>query len=395
MKKLAILIVIVLCLTACGFEQNAEDRYSFETLGKSEVKQPKEVAVWISYIELKSILTGNDEQVYRDNLKGIFENLSTLSADTVYLQVRPFADSIYPSDIYPKSSLVSSDTGAAFVFDPLKIFIDVAKESGVGVYAWINPFRLSSGSYGNSDFIAKLAEKDMVLNCESGKMLDPSSADTAKLIADGAGEVCNKYDVLGVIFDDYFYPADFTVDKSSYDKYCESGGSLSQADWRCSNVNNVLAATHTAVAGAGKQFGISPAASIGRNKDSYGLDIAGICSKDGYIDFISPQIYFGFNNQAMPFSDVLAQWAKAVGEMKCIISVAAYKTGTVDKFAGSGSGEWQTSFDILARQYEAIESNNVCSGIALYRYGSLFTPDESVSSFAVIERENLKNSILG
>ena len=127
-----------------------------------------------------------------------------------------------------------------------------------------------------------------------------------------------------------------------------------------SNVNNVLAASNRR-GGSRKNSWDKPAASIGRNKDSYGLDIAGICSKDGYIDFISPQIYFGFNNQAMPFSDVLAQWAKAVGEMKCIISVAAYKTGTVDKFAGSGSGEWQTSFDILARQYEAIESNNVCS----------------------------------
>lgn len=401
MKKKAtialLFLLVAASLSSCAqgsVHDDGQDFYSFELLGTAS--QPKEfqTAVWISYIDYKPMLTGKTAEQYSDNLDIMFDNLISIGTNTIYFQVRPFSDSLYPSEYYPKSYLVSGDFSEDFEFDPFKILLEKAKQNGVEVYAWINPYRLSSGNYGNPDLTAYFTEKNLAMTSGSLIMLDPASDEVIELIVNGAREVCENYDIAGVIFDDYYYPADFSVDAESYK---QSGSSESQAQWRRNNVSELIRRMYDAVHGAGKLFGISPAGVIARNRDSYGLDVELFCRERGYIDFISPQIYYGFENQSMAFLSALKAWGALVEdtEIDCVVSLAAYKAGSYDRYAGSGDGEWQTNFDILSRQYAEISGNQCFAGMALFRYGSLFAPNESVSTFAVLERENLKQSILG
>lgn len=398
MKKLLLLAVaIILMLSGCNKAEllNGQDIYSYDVLGAISVPEKKTVAVYISYLDLSDKLTGKSEEEYTENISQMQTNMQSLGINTAYFHVRPFCDSLYPSKLFPKSYYVSGDYSKEFTFDPLEIFIASAAQKGIDVYAWINPYRLSGGGISNAEAVSSFSEKGLVLKNGEAAYLDPNSSEVQALIADGAKEVCSNYNVKGIIFDDYFYPSDMASDLEKYNEYRLAGGTLTQRDYRIAAVSSLLKAVHKAASECGKEFGISPAGSIERNADSYGLDVNEVCLSEGYIDFISPQIYFGFNNQSMPFEKVLDQWQRAAeaGNKRLIISLAAYKAGSFDTYAGSGSDEWQKSFDILAKQSEA--AFDICEGIALFRYDSIFEPAEAVSSFAVIERSNLKNTLDG
>lgn len=136
---------------------------------------------------------------------------------------------------------------------------------------------------------------------------DPASASVRSLIVSGVEELVRGYDIAGVLFDDYFYPttsAEF--DAESYSDYTAGAGMLSLAQFRLQNVSTLIAQTYAAVKKAdnGVLFAVSPDASISRNLSRHYADVKTWCSEAGYIDAIVPQIYFGFENQTMPFAAV-------------------------------------------------------------------------------------------
>ena len=55
------------------------------------------------------------------------------------LQIRPNADSMYPSDYYPASEYVTGDYGNDFSYDPVEILVGLAHNAGLSIHAWINP----------------------------------------------------------------------------------------------------------------------------------------------------------------------------------------------------------------------------------------------------------------
>lgn len=76
-------------------------------------------------------------------------------------------------------------------------------------------------------------------------------------------EIAQKYTVDGIHFDDYFYPeVDNSNESRWFDKpeYDASGSSLSIAQWRRENVNELIRGVYHAVKEArpSAQFGISP-----------------------------------------------------------------------------------------------------------------------------------------
>lgn len=393
---LPVLLLLALTLTACqSAVPMGQDPYAFAALGRAKAPRTpdKTVAVWVSYLDYKPMLTGKTEQQFRDACEQMLDNMAPLSVNTVYFQVRPFSDSLYPSAFFPRSAFAPG-SGSEFAFDPLAVLLELAGARNIAVWAWINPYRITSGSYGDAGFLAQWEKEGAVLVSGALKMLDPANEQAVSLIAEGAGEVCRNYAVEGVIFDDYFYPADRKADAESYARYTSGGGTLPQAAWRCENVAEMVRAVSANVRAAGKLFAISPAGSIPRNRDSYGLDIEALC-REGLLDAVSPQIYYGYQNQAMPYESTLKSWLELCEQTQtpCVVSLAAYKSGRYDTYARAGSGEWQTSFDILARQYKDAAAEAGCAGIALFRYGSLFGDDEAIGAFAVLERENLKEAL--
>ncbi|MEG2158796.1 MAG: family 10 glycosylhydrolase, partial [Clostridia bacterium] len=69
-------------------------------------------------------MKGKSEGEFRTNIKKAFSNITDLGMNTVIVQVRPFSDALYYSDIFPISHIVTGTEGVDPGFDPLKIMVD-------------------------------------------------------------------------------------------------------------------------------------------------------------------------------------------------------------------------------------------------------------------------------
>ena len=140
-------------------------------------------------------------------------------------------------------------------------------------------------------------------------------------------------------------------------------------------------------------FGISPQGSIDNNYNELYADVRTWCAGSGYCDYILPQVYYGFDNAALPYADTISLWSSMVksGSVKLVIGLAAYKIGAEDTYAGkSGKNEWINNDDIISRQMTLAETLDNYGGVAIYRYDSLFNPSSSVSAQVDKEIKNIE-----
>jgi uncharacterized lipoprotein YddW (UPF0748 family) len=129
-----------------------------------------------------------------------------------------------------------------------------------------------------------------------------------------------------------------------------------------------------------------------QNYNTLYCDVYTWVTSKGYVDYICPQIYFGFNNKSRPYLDVLDEFSSMItrNDVELIVGLAAYKAGAEDTYAGdSGKKEWINNNDILARQVAAARNESRYSGFALYRYDSVYNPASGVKAAVRAERENL------
>lgn len=356
-------------------------------------------AVWISYLEYQSILQGKTEKQFSNNIKIIFENLSKDGFNTVFVHVRSHSDAMYNSDIFPWSVYCTGTEGKNPGFDPLEIMVNQAHSQGLKIEAWINPYRIKGTS--NTSKISKSSPAYNWLNTEKVVVLDngiyynPADDEVIELIVSGVEEIVRNYDVDGIHFDDYFYPTTAeSFDKAYYNRYLSEGGKLKLASWRRQNVNKLIKEVYSAIKAIDSscRFGVSPAGNMDQNYNTLYCDVYTWVTSNGYVDYICPQIYFGFNHKSRPYLDVLSEFNNMItkSNVELIVGLAAYKSGAEDTYAGeNGKREWINSNDILSRQITAARGESRYSGFALYRYDSIYNPSSGVKSAVKTERENL------
>ena len=337
--------------------------------------------VWLSYLEFDTMLKGKSEGAFRSAIANAFDAIAAEGLNTVIVQVRPFGDALYRSEIFPWSYLCTGTEGVNPGFDPLAIMVEAAHSRGLLLEAWVNPYRVrSSGSTVamSEDNPASLwleEGSDAVISFDGAISYNPGSAEARQLIVDGVREIVRNYDVDAIHFDDYFYP----TTSASFDQetYQEQGGGLSLGDWRRENVNKLVRAVYAAVKEEDPSvlFGISPQGNNTINYDSQYIDVAKWVSTSGYIDYICPQIYFGFEHDTRPFQETLESWNEMISSSSVAlrVGIGAYKVGTADTWAGGGASEWIDNSDLLARMVEAGREMSHYGGFALYRYDFLFS----------------------
>ena len=334
--------------------------------------------VWIAYLSL--------DGVNKSKIDSMVSAAKANGMNTIYFHVRPFGDALYASDYYPWSHLVTGTQGQAPSdgFDPLAYAVEAAHREGLQLHAWLNPLRimLNSGAYppalsdanpyvvwrgdDNSD------NDDWVIDYKKGKYYNPAIPEVRERIVSGVREIVEKYNVDGVHWDDYFYPAsDGSFDDSkTYAAYQADGGKLSLLDWRTQNISALVKAVYSAVKKADKTcvFGISPAGNID-NCLSAGADVKTWGSTEGYVDYLAPQIYWTSDNKIAPFEPMCRKWRALVSsdKVKLYIGLALYKAGS-----DSDSGKWQTADDIIMNQVLFTRSSEIhADGFALYSYAYL------------------------
>lgn len=362
---------------------------------KEETKAPEgEIrAVWLSYLELKAMFAGD----FTANVKSCFETLKQNGMNTVFAQVRPFSDALYPSKLFPWSHIITGTQGQDPGYDPLQIMVDCAHELGLKIEAWINPYRVRAG--GSLELSADnpaakwLSEgSDCVVESGGGLYYNPAREEVISLIVDGVKELVENYELDGIHFDDYFYPTtDENFDKQAF---ADSGDGRTLEAFRTERVSDLVKRTYDVVKAKNSEllFGISPAGNIGNNLNRLYADVKLWGSAPGYVDYLCPQIYFGFEHETAAFDKMVEAWEALCtsDSVKLYVGLAAYKIGTEDTvYAGSGRDEWKTCEDMLKRQVLCARQAAHYRGFALYRYDSMFSP--SLSDQAKKEWKNLKS----
>ncbi|PKM93473.1 MAG: hypothetical protein CVU84_15945 [Firmicutes bacterium HGW-Firmicutes-1] len=347
--------------------------------GNDEMK-----GVWITYLELQKMFAANKSvESFQQAMNTYYENLKGIGLNTVFIQVRPFSDAIYASEYYPWSYIVTGTEGVAPDFDPFQIMVDEAHKQGLKIEAWINPFRIRLPDSkveisADNKALPWLSDgSNRVIQINEGTFYNPASQDVRTMITQGVIELVNKYNIDGIHFDDYFYPStDLTYDRVDFDQYKTAGGLLSQQDWRRENVNLLVRAVYSAIKEHNPevQFGISPQASFVANYDQQFIDVEKWVANTGYIDYICPQVYFGYNHNKYPYSEYIDKWDKIIknDSVKLYIGIAAYKIGREDKWAGIGKLEWIESEKLLQTMIRDARKKEHYEGFILYRYDYLF-----------------------
>lgn len=352
----------------------------------SNKKDLEERSIFISYIELSKYIS-DDISLSKNNIDMMINNIEELGFNSVILQVRSFGDAIYPSKIYSNSLYVSNS------FDVLDYFSDICNSKGFKLYAWINPYRirndLNRDNISSDNIIYNLLDTRHIIYT-SGIYFNPSSELVINLIVEGVEEIINNYDVTGVLFDDYFYPST----DCDLEEYNVLDLDISYEEYKLNRVNELIKRVYSVCHNNGILFGVSPDGNIDNNYSKHSADVKTWLSNSGYVDFIMPQIYYGFFNGSRPFYNTLKEWSSLITDDSITMSVALafYKNGLIDEWASSGSTEWIDNSNIIMK--EIIVSRNIDNyrGISLFRYDYLFSNDK-INDNTLLEIENLKKII--
>lgn len=396
--KRLLLIIFVILFVWFGFQGLRKSMTNSNN--KEEVR-----AVWISYIELSSILDSRSEADFVQQVDGMMANLTAMHFNTIYVHASAFTDSFYPSEYYPYSEYVAGKIGTGVSYDPFEVIVRQAKKYNLKIEAWINPMR----SFRTNQ------EKDIPANSIIGQWLNDSEKrgtrivehqdrwylnpyypEVRELICNVAKEIVGTYDIQGFHMDDYFYPDGVTdnFDQKAFQEYKQKGNASSLAEFRKENINQMIKQIYATIKDTKDtvQVGISPAGNIEYTTNSIYGDVEEWCSKAGYLDYIAPQIYFGFDHATLPFDECLKQWQQLTekSNVDLIVGLAAYKINTVDNYAKDGKYEWQQSEDILKRQVQLIQENQEVCGYAIFSYNSLFKPKAEDASLVSKQVEYLQ-----
>lgn len=264
-----------------------------------------------------------------------------LKMNVVCVQIRSQADALYNTSLEPYGPMFRGSFGLAPspAYDPLQYWIDQAKLRGIQVYAWVNPYRALSNA-------TSTVPSNHIKNQAGMTDLYPTSATNNSLWIDPSGpgsnwtrnvinDVVTRYDIDGLIFDDYFYPYPYNSvdypDADAYSAYTSGGGTLSKKEWRIKNINDFVQNVNLDVKAIKPymKFGVSPSG-IYRSSNASSADgrpklpspITGFSHVDslyadsvkwmqsGWIDFIAPQIYWSLSSTAQNHTTIMNWWSQ-------------------------------------------------------------------------------------
>lgn len=353
---------------------------------KKERTIQKEIrGVFISYIELQTYIKNKTYNESINNIENIVKNLKQNNFNTIYLQVRSHMDSIYDSDLFPVSKNIILKNNESY--DVLEKFIEISKKENISIYAWVNPYRIGNNYNKESKYYSMV--KDDIKNVNGVYYLNPASNNTTNLIVDGIKEIVKKYEVKGILFDDYFYPSkDIDIEE-----YNSENKSITIEEYRLNNINKMVKKVNKEIKNINKniEFGISPDANIDNDYNKEYADVKRWGEESEYVDFLMPQIYYGFENETKPFEVVLEEWKNIVKNknVKLLVALAFYKTGKIDNYAKKGENEWINNNDIIKREVLMIREKQNINGFSMFRYDNMFN-ENIMTDNSKKEIQNLK-----
>lgn len=384
--SLLVAAALALGLAGCGKSpQPADSSASSQAVQSTPDVQPQAAgeyrAMWVSYLEWGSF-DFSGEDAFTAQVQTLMQNCLSLGCTTVIAQVRPFADALYPSALFPWSHVLSGAQGTDPGFDPLAVLVREAHACGLQLEAWLNPYRVAlnattPGSFAENSLL--YTHPDWVKANGEGYYLNPALPQVRDYICEGVAEIVQNYDVDGIHYDDYFYP---TTDPAfDSQDYADANTALSLEDWRRENVNALVSETYRTIKSIRPacRFGISPQGNNSNNYNGQFSDVALWLQTPGYVDYVMPQVYWGYGyttkggSTDYAFENVTRTWAAMPRDasVSLYFGLGAYRIGDGD--GGNydhNTDQWNTGHE-LADMVGTLREVGA-QGYALYRYDFLF-----------------------
>lgn len=329
--------------------------------------------MWVPYIDL-DISKGENttKEAFEKRFQEIVATAKNHNINTLIVHVRSHSDALYPSKIFPTSHILTGQQGETISFDPLKYMVETAHKNDLKFHAWINPLRISSISVpekiSDSNPCKSELFKDKLISHQNGLIYNPAYPEVRKLVCDGVKEIVENYDIDAVHFDDYFYPEleNMIYEDNAYQEYIKSHTgdhtTLKIEDWRKENINSLIKEVHDTIKSVNPniEFGVSPPGNTEKCSKT-GVDIY-TWIKEGYVDYLCPQIYWSLEFADMPFEKALGDWTRIAknSPVKLYVGLALYKACT-----DADCGTWQNDRKILAKEFDLVRKNDL-KGIMLY-----------------------------
>ena len=322
----------------------------------------------------------------KQELIGILEQHKANGLNAVVLQVRPAADAFYAKSREPWSQWLMGRQGLAPApgYDPLEFAIKEAHFRGMELHAWFNPYRatMSATAVVHESHMTR-RRPELFFTYAGKKQFDPGIPEVREYIVQVILDVVKGYDVDGIHFDDYFYPYPVAgqkiKDEETFRKY--PNGFTSINDWRRNNVDVLIKQLDDSIHHYKKhvKFGISPFG-IWKNsaEDTLGSATNGLSNysalfadsrkwvKEGWVDYINPQVYFSFTRKAAPFGTLVDWWSNNAFGRHLYIGQAAYLVNQKMEAAWSLPGQ-------IPDQVRYIRNNNRVQGSVYFSSKSFST----------------------
>lgn len=372
-RILSVILVLAMLIPAAYAAQPAQDGMR---------------GVWVSSVA--NIDYPSQQGLSADQLKSeadtILNNIAAMGLNTVFLQVRPSADALYQSALFPWSRYVSGTAGQApdGDFDVLAYWVEGAHSRGLQLHAWLNPYRITRDGKEELDSLPETSpakqHPEWVVEYEGNYYFNPGLPAVQQLVVDGAAEIVRNYDVDGIHLDDYFYPGTDFNDAAAYARYGEDFDDI--GDWRRDNVNTLIASLDETVHAINPElsFGVSPAGIWDNKADNpKGSDTNGRSSyreiycdsvewiKRGTVDYICPQLYWSIGYEIADFEVLVDWWQDIVStsDVALYIGIGAYRAAEAEP-----GDVWYGTAE-LERQLDMLDNSIDIQGEVFFSYASL------------------------
>ncbi|MFJ9410057.1 glycoside hydrolase family 10 protein [Streptomyces sp. NPDC101393] len=273
--------------------------------------------------------------------------------NTVFFQVRPTADALWPSRHEPWAACLTGQQGRDPGWDPLGFAVREAHRRGLELHAWCNPYRVANHTDPSRLVPGHPARRhpEWVLPYGGKLYYNPGLPEVRRFVQDAMLDALLHHPVDGLHLDDYFYPypvAGQTFgDDAAYAAH--GGGFANRADWRRDNIDRLIQELAHRIRGTARgaerrvRFGVSPFA-VWRNRAT---DPAGSATRagvqtyddlhadtrrwvrEGWIDYIVPQVYWNLGFAAADYAELVPWWSRTVAGtgVDLYIGEALYKAG--------------------------------------------------------------------
>lgn len=298
----------------------------------------------------------------KEELKAILDRLQKANINTILLQTRIRATTIYPSQYEPWDGCLSGFPGKSPGYDALQFAIDECHKRGMEVHAWVVTIPVGKwNSYGCRQLRKRFPR--LIKRIGQDGYMDPEATQTGCYLAEMCREIVQRYDVDGIHLD--------------YIRYPETWKFRISKDQARGNITRIVEKIHQAVkkekpwvkmscSPIGKFDDLSRYWSHGWNAYTKVAQDAQAWLKDGLMDELFPMMYFR-GDQFFPFA---IDWKEHSYGKIIAPGLGIY-------FLDPKEGKWNIS-DITSELYHL---RNIGEGHAFFRNKFLLDNHQGVYDF--------------